>query len=701
MKAVEEKFLKFLQTEAQFKIPIYQRLYSWTDEHCQTLIDDITMLLENPAFPIHFMGSIVYIDEKGQATLSSTRELLVIDGQQRLTTFTLIFIFLESLVRNGNKELNIQPDPSFADKIREGCLINKYSKLQNKNKIILTRSDNDTIQQLLNYGRDTITNSDSQIILNYDFIAGQIRELLKRFTIDQFYDNLNKLMIVDVALFHNIDNPQQTFESLNATGKELEDGDLIRNFLLMNLSNEKQIEIYDKFWYPMESSLKENLTHFISNFLYMEKGVSTNIKNLYKEFKIYFYNNYSRERIEQIAERLFIFSRYYSLLIGAADIVDEDSRLQAVITSLRRLGYDSHIPLLLPIIHEYKVGHVLQNTVQTTNSADHKRLSLNELIDIIKSIESYLIRRIISEMPTNTLNSVFRTLWSNVDKDDIKFSFFEKFTELDWRRKFPDDITFKDSLINNALYGKDIAKLILIELEKFDNKEANSSYDDLQIEHVLPKTDDDPEKLSEKWRQMLGENWLDIRNTWVHKLGNLTLTGYNPEYSDYDFETKKTMENGFLQSSLRLNQEIAKNSIWNEDTIKARAESLAERVLKIWKYPIKKKLIFRWESESYHTEVFKMTEDGNEKFVNRYTSKDLDENINELEHQGESTYRSFEDFWGEFINKKNWLYSQPMLVQKEYILFIQKFLNNLDQETLTEEEIQKATLWLNGILNEE
>lgn len=283
MKAGEEKFLDLIKKEVQFKVPIYQRLYDWRFEHCQTLMEDIERLLKNPKIPIHFMGSIVYIDEKGQSRIGSTLEVLVIDGQQRITTFMLLFIILEKFAKD--KENNVE----LARKIRNNCLENEYSKLANKNKIILTKRDNEILQSFLrgegldnNYVSDGIN---SNLEINYSSLKVKIEELLKEYSVEQIYEILNKIMVVDVCLFHDIDNPQQIFESLNATGKTLTHGDLIRNFILMNLTNDQQIKIYNSYWYPMESILGDYLTYFLMNYIYMKKGTSTNIKDLYKEFK--------------------------------------------------------------------------------------------------------------------------------------------------------------------------------------------------------------------------------------------------------------------------------------------------------------------------------------------------------------------------------------------------------------------------------
>jgi uncharacterized protein with ParB-like and HNH nuclease domain len=495
------------------------------------------------------------------------------------------------LAREGNPKIGIQQDVSFADKIRDNCLINKYSKLPSKNKLILTKNDNSVLEQLIRIGRKSFENSDfSNLIVNYDFLETEINSLLKKYSLDQFYDNLNKLMIVDVALFHDVDNPQQTFESLNATGKELEDGDLIRNFLLMNLPNDKQNEIYEKYWLPLEMALKDKLTYFFSNFLYMERQTSTNIKNLYKDFQKFFYENYDRDIIDKLADRLLTFAKYFSFLIGESSAdASEDEDLKNAIVRLGRLGFDSYLPLLMPVFHEHKVGHEAEVIREDEIIKKQMKLPKEDFIAIVNVIESFLVRRSVCEVPTNSLNSIFRTLWPEVDKNRIKESIVSVLKSGEWNKRFPDNEEFADSLRNSIMYGKNFTKLILEELERYNNKEANSNFDSFQIEHILPQTGNDPDKLSDNWKIMLGEGWTDVRNTWVHKLGNLTLTGYNPEYRDYDFETKKTMENGYLASTLRLNQEIAKYTVWNEASIIDRAERLATIATSIWVYPVVKK----------------------------------------------------------------------------------------------------------------
>lgn len=561
MKAGEEKFVDIIKKEVQFKVPIYQRLYDWRFEHCQTLMEDIERLLINPKIPIHFMGSIVYIDEKGQSRIGSTQEVLIIDGQQRIATFALIFIILEKFAKD--KEKNVE----LARKIRNNCLVNEYSKLENKNKLILTKRDNEVFLELLggkDFDYNDIQVNTSNLVRNYVSIKHMIEGLLNDFSVEEIYIILNKIMVVDVCLYHDIDNPQQIFESLNATGKSLTYGDLIRNFILMNMTNDQQIKIYNSYWYPMESILGDVLTYFLTNYLYMKKGTSTNIKDLYKEFKTFFYNNYSHET-EKLATELLKYTKYF---IALNYTKDDNAKVNEALSNLNRLRVYSHYPLMLNIFNEYKEG----------------RLETNDFIEIINVIESFLFRRGICSVPTNSLNPIFRTTWNKLDKNNLKKSLTEELKSGVGNKRWPDDNDFKNNLISSSLYYNPFIHILLEGLEKYDNKEANKDFSSLTVEHVLPQTNNDAEQLSEDWKKMLGSNYKEIRNKWVHTLGNLTLTGYNPEYWAKSFDEKTNMKNGYIDSGLRLNKQIAEYSKWDEASITDRAQKLTKIAVTRWSF---------------------------------------------------------------------------------------------------------------------
>ncbi|MDA3854733.1 MAG: DUF262 domain-containing protein [Candidatus Woesearchaeota archaeon] len=557
MKAVDVQFMDLIKQDIQFKTPIYQRVYDWRYEHCEALFKDIKSLLDNKNNQIHFMGSVVYITEKEQ-NASGTKEYLLIDGQQRITTFTLIFLLLENLVK---EDKNI----ALSEKIRNTCLINQYSSLDNKSKLVLTRRDNTILQKLINSDSLEQEEKSSNLYNNYSFLKSKFYELSQIYSLQEIFDILSKLMIVDVSLKQGMDDPQQIFESLNATGKELTSGDLIRNFILMNLTNELQNRIYNNYWYPMEQILEDDLSDFIKDYLYMKKGVSTNIKDkeLYDDFKNYFYKNYTHKEIEEVGLELLKYSRYYDII---SEEKDENENVNKALKDLNSLEYDSYYPLLLRIFDEYKLN----------------KLKSDDLIDIIKAIESFLFRRSICQVPTNSLNPIFRTMIGKLDFKELKNSLIDNLKEGEDNKRWPDNKEFSESLKFSKLYGTSAPlKILLIELEKYENKEANKDFSSLSIEHILPQTSGDPEKLSKNWKIMLGDNYKEIRNEWINKLGNLTLTGYNSELSSKDFVEKKKL---FIESGLRLNKKVADYEAWNEDSIKDRADKLIKTTLKRWDF---------------------------------------------------------------------------------------------------------------------
>ncbi len=557
MKAVDVQFMDLIKQDLQFKTPIFQRVYDWRNKHCDTLFKDIHSLLNNPKISIHFMGSIVYITEKEQ-NASGTKEYLLIDGQQRVTTFTLIFLILEELAKEEKNE-------TLVTKIRNTCLINQYSNLDNKSKLILTRRDNDILQKLINKNSLEQKDKSSNLYYQYEFLKNKFSELIKKHSVQNIFDILSKLMIVDVSLKQGQDDPQQIFESLNATGKGLTSGDLIRNFILMNLTNDIQIKIYNDYWYPMEKILKDDLTNFIKDFLYMKRGTSTNIKDeeLYDEFKSYFYKHHTHEQVETLISELYKYAKYYNII---SEEKEDDFSVNNALIDLNSLSYDSYYPVLLRIFDEYK-----------KNS-----LTPEDFVIILKSIESFLFRRAICQVPTNSINPIFRTMVNKLDFSDLKNSLIFNLRDGENNKRWPDNKEFSENLKFNKLYGTSAPlKILLKELEKFDNKEANKDFDTLSIEHILPQTDGDSEKLSSNWKEMLGVNYREVRDEWINTLGNLTLTGYNSELSYKDFDEKKNL---FIKGGLRLNKQIAEYEIWNAETIKNRADNLIKIALERWSF---------------------------------------------------------------------------------------------------------------------
>lgn len=554
MKATEANLLEFIKKSNQFSIPIYQRLYSWTEKECERLWDDIMNVGSNNV-PSHFIGSIMYI-EKGLYQISKPEPLLVIDGQQRLTTVSLL---LEALARKiGDNEI----EGFSAKKIRNYYLINTLETEDRKYKLLLSKNDRNTYISIIEqkeYPKDLSV----RIKDIFEYFTNKINKLSEN-DIQNLCLGLSKLFIVDISLNRDHDNPQLIFESMNSTGKDLSQADLIRNFMLMRLDGETQKRLYEYYWRPMELEFGQEayssyFDSFMRHYLTMKTGNIPKIDEVYEEFKNYFYNS-QRDNEEELKE----LKKYAAYFCAMALDKEEDRELKEAFSDLRELKVDVSYPLLLEIYNDYKIGI----------------LSKNDFIEIIKLIESYVFRRAVCGIPTNSLNKTFASFGKSIKKEKYLESVKAHFNNMTSYRRFPNDEEFVTELKYRDLYNFRSRSYWLRRLENHDRKER-VNVSEYTIEHILPQNNN----LNRDWRQALGPDWEKIQQKYVHTIGNLTLTGYNSEYSDKFFTDKRDMKGGFRESPLKLNKGLANLDTWNEETILQRAESLAKEALKVWLYP--------------------------------------------------------------------------------------------------------------------
>lgn len=588
MKATEAKFLEFLKKSPQFVIPIYQRTYSWTEQQCMQLWDDIIRAGSDTQVPAHFMGSIVYI-EKDLYQVSNSKPLLVIDGQQRLTTVTILLAALAQYV-DGLDENKREPIDGFSPKkIRNYYLLNPEEEGEKKHKLILSQTDKDTLISVVN-NSDLPKEFSIRVKENYELFQDLIQKNGDELTI--ICNGLLKLMVVDIALSRGQDNPQLIFESMNSTGKELSQADLIRNYILMGLEPEFQTELYEKYWRPMELDFGQEAygTHFdayMRYFLTVKMGEIPNINNVYEEFK-----NYSRRReiatlgVEALVKDIRETSKYFCAM--ALD-GEKDSELKIAFADLRELKVDVAYPFLLSLYADYKANV----------------LSKDDFITIVRLIESYVFRRAVCNIQTNSMNKTFGNFAKSVNKDHYLESVEAHFALMPSYRRFPSDEEFKRDIKLRNLYNFPRQSYWLRRLENFDRKER-VYVEDYTIEHIMPQN----ERLSSAWKTALGDNWKEIQEKYLHTLGNLTLTGYNSEYSDKSFQEKRDMDGGFKDSPLRVNEGLASLEKWDEKEIVKRADKLANKALKVWvsldiseadlaKYKEKDKEIKEWSIEDH------------------------------------------------------------------------------------------------------
>lgn len=559
MKATEANLLEFIKKSNQFSIPIYQRLYSWTEKECGRLWNDI-MTVGSKNIPSHFIGSIMYI-EKGLCQISKQEPLLVIDGQQRLTTISLL---LEALARKiGDNEV----EGFSARKIRNYYLINSLETGDRKYKLLLSQNDRNTYISIIEQ-REYPKESSIRIKNIFEYFTSKIDKLSEN-DIQNLCLGLLKLFIVDISLNRDQDNPQLIFESMNSTGKDLSQADLIRNFMLMRLEGDIQKRLYEDYWRPMElefgqEAYDSHFDSFMRHYLTMKTGNIPKISEVYEEFKKYFYNS-RRDNEEELKE----LKKYAAYFCAMALDKEEDKELKEAFSDLRELKVDVSYPLLLELYNDYKMGV----------------LSKEDFIKIIRLIESYVFRRAVCGIPTNSLNKTFATFGKSIIKEKYLESVKAHFIKMTSYRRFPNDEEFKKELECRDLYNfrsrsYRSRSYLLRRLENHDRKER-VNVSEYTIEHILPQNTN----LNHDWREALGPDWEKIQQKYVHTLGNLTLTGYNSEYSDKFFTDKRDMKGGFRESPLKLNRGLANLDTWNEETILQRAENLSKEALKVWQYP--------------------------------------------------------------------------------------------------------------------
>ena len=559
MKATEAKLLDFLKKSPQFVIPIYQRTYSWTELECRQLWEDILRTGEDDHLHAHFVGSIVYI-EKGLYQVSSQSPLLVIDGQQRLTTVSLILEALARAIPEG-----VEPVDGFsAKKLRNYYLLNPLEDGERGYKLLLTQTDKQTLLSLLEQKPFPDPHS-IRLKENFELFEKLVASLGN--DLAALCKGIAKLMVVDIALNREQDNPQLIFESMNSTGKELSQADLIRNFILMGLEPGHQTQLYEDHWRPMElafgqEAYGQHFDGFMRNFLTVKTGDIPRVGEVYEAFKGYVHTpQVSEAGIDAMVANVHTFAGHYCAMVLGKET---DPLLRTAFSDLRELKIDVAYPLLLELYHDYEGG----------------MLSKKDLAQMVRWIESYIFRRAVCSIPTNSMNKTFGKFGKAIDKDRYLESLQAHFLLLPSYRRFPLDEEFRREIKHRDLYNFRSRSYWLRRLENHGRKER-VPVDEYTIEHIMPQNRD----LSSEWRSALGEDWERVHETWLHTLGNLSLTGYNSEYSDHPFERKRDMQGGFKESPLRLNEGLGQLDSWNEERIRARADRLARQATKVWTTP--------------------------------------------------------------------------------------------------------------------
>lgn len=562
MKAVDSHLLTLLKASSQFIVPIYQRLYSWDETECEQLWNDIIRAGENENLGAHFTGSIVYV-AKGRSTNTSAEPDLIIDGQQRVTTVTLILAALAARLEELPEDSREPRDGFSPRKIRNRYLLNPDEDGDRYYKLILSQSDKNALTAILQ-GAEPNTDSVTRVVENYAYFVQKLADP----TVDLAVvcRGLDKLVVVDVKLERGVDNPQLVFEAMNSTGKKLSHADLIRNYVLMDLPPKQQEKLYSNYWRPMEidfaSAQQSKFDEFVRHYLTIKTGEIPRLDDIYDAFKDHASTVINAdETIESLVIELREYAkRYCAMALGK----EQDAQLKRVFKDLDQIKADVVYPFLLEVYTDYDMG----------------TLTRDEMRQIVEMVISYLLRRAVCRIPTNSLNNTFAGFSTAVRKDRYVDSVKAHFLKMPSYRRFPTDAEFAADLVKNDLYNFRRRSYFLRMLENHGRKE-HVTIEDYTIEHILPQN----ENLSAEWQADLGEDWAEVQSKYLHTLGNLTLTGYNSEYSDRPFSQKRDMEGGFKDSPLRLNRGLGQLESWNAHEIEARAARLADDALAIWPRP--------------------------------------------------------------------------------------------------------------------
>ncbi len=572
-------FVHFLDgSDKRFVIPVYQRNYNWKIANCRQLFDDLVRLHRQER-ESHFFGSIV----SSGLTGGKPSELLIIDGQQRITTISLLFAAMVNILKKG--VLTAAP-PKLCRKIEHKFLVDECQTDQRKIRLKPVKNDREAFDRLI-AGVETDFLTQSNITQNYYYFYRRIVEE-QELTLDELYQATSRLTMIDIFLDES-DSPQLIFESLNSTGLDLEESDKIRNYILMGLDTRLQEKYYEAYWNKIEEQTDFRVSSFVRDYLTMQQGKSPVLRQVYFTFKEYM--EQKQLETEEILRDLLENASYYHRIIHAST---GDKQIDSLLIRLRQLDLTTHYPFLLALFRY----------------AAEVALPPDELVDILSTLESYVFRRLICELPASGLNKTFATLHADVLRLKRKPDSYSEVLKYLLTSKtasgaFPSDEEFLAAAFTRNIYTLSARnKAYLFDrLENGASAERVNVVEKLEdgtfsIEHIMPRT------LTPLWKESLGTDYQRIHLEWLHTLPNLTVTGYNSKYSNRTFLEKRDMPDGFYDSGLRMNRKIASYGQWTEKEMKQRRGELATQLLSLWAWPVT-----TFTSASRETITFRLEDD--------------------------------------------------------------------------------------------
>jgi uncharacterized protein with ParB-like and HNH nuclease domain len=559
MKASEVSLTKFLEaSDTHFIIPVYQRNYDWEQFQCEQLLDDILQVGKDDEMASHFIGSIVFV-HAGIYSTEPPHELVIIDGQQRLTTITLIWIVLYRIAKELKNE-------KLTNQINKKYLVNEFLEDDEKLKLRSTSNNDKALRFLINDKDPEDYDEFSRLIVNFKYFRSEINrgnfELVKK--------GISKLMFVEISLDRKNDDPQRIFESLNSTGLDLSQADLIRNYILMGIDPSLQEKIYDNYWRSIENlatevePVKSRVSDFIRDFLTLKTKEIPNKNKIYQVFKSY-YNFDDQKKIEPIMKEIERYAKHYNKLINPEKETDKQLRNQIKLIS--KLEVNVSHPFILQLYDDYA----------------NEIISKQTLIEVLELIQSFIWRRFITGIPTQGLNKVFNRLYEEVDHSDYMLSICKSLLKKRGPKRFPnDEETFRELKFKDVYNIKSNNRAYFLErLENYNNNEPVQIDSDITVEHIFPKNP------HPKWKKTLGDKqYNEMKETYLNTIGNLTLSGNNGSLSNKPFIEKRDLpEKGYCASRLFLNKHLSSLDKWDTKEINKRFNLIRDRFKKIWKYP--------------------------------------------------------------------------------------------------------------------
>ncbi len=561
MTGSEMKLVSFMQgSNKRFVIPVYQRNYDWKTENCKQLYDDLIKVIRNER-KSHFFGSIVSVYNP----VGTNDEFLVIDGQQRLTTVSLLMLAMYNAME---QKIVVPKRASLSEQIFAEYLVDKYQDEDTRIKLKPVKNDREAFGKLFNAADEYI--KDSNLTVNYYYFYERIQK--QEITVDELFEAICRLEIINIKLNQD-DNPQLIFESLNSTGVALSEGDKIRNFILMGLSAKLQNKYYEEYWNKIEVCTNYEVSAFVRDYLSVKQQVTPSMSKVYFTFKAYVEDK--NFETELLLKELLDYAKWYQVLVNGGT---SNNALNACIYRLNRLETTITRPFFLEVLRLHS----------------ENKLTISDVSEIFSITENYVFRRIICDVPSNALNKIFLLLHKEIIRyDGTDENYLAKFKyallSKKERGRFPDDTEFIQNFSERQVYTMNRYRVYILErFENFGTLEDKDIYRHVDagveeggysIEHIMPQ------HLTPAWRTALGDDYEQIHEIWLHRIANLTLTAYNSKYSNNPFEDKKNTKNGFVESGLRMNQWIAQKERWSLAELEERNQHLMSRALEIWCSP--------------------------------------------------------------------------------------------------------------------